>query len=96
MSQNGHSSNSHNGHIDLETRAELERLARSRPRSGRGQAAKLGALRTLERLQRKQGPVNAPPVPDGWHPLPGSAWEELDRRDSPELRQAWWERLYFL
>lgn len=84
-----------NGGVDAETRAELERLARSRPKSGRGQLAKLGALRALERLQRERGPVAAPAVPDGWHPMPGSEWERLDGGDSPECRQRWWEALYW-
>ena len=35
---------------DPETVAELRRLARSRPRSGREAVAKASALRTLERL----------------------------------------------
>jgi hypothetical protein len=41
-----------NGGSDLDpaTVAELRRLARSRPRSGREAVAKASALRTLERL----------------------------------------------
>ena len=38
--------------LDRVTLAELRRLARSRPRSGRGQVAKASAIRTLERLAR--------------------------------------------
>jgi len=38
--------------LDPVTLAELRRLARSRPRSGRGQVAKASAIRTLERLAR--------------------------------------------
>jgi hypothetical protein len=38
--------------LDPVTLAELRRLARSRPRSGRGQVAKASAIRTLERLGR--------------------------------------------
>jgi hypothetical protein len=42
------------GDLDLEAVAELRRLARSRPRSGREAVAKASALRTLERLGRGQ------------------------------------------
>jgi len=38
------------GELDSEAVAELRRLARSRPRSGRDAVAKASALRTLERL----------------------------------------------
>ena len=41
--------------LDPETLAELRRLARSRPRSGREAVAKASALRTLERLRRGEG-----------------------------------------
>ena len=43
------------GYFDPETLAELQRLARSRPRSGRQAAAKASAIRTLERLERSRG-----------------------------------------
>ena|SRR5829696_10422350 len=42
--------------LDAETLAELHRLARSRPTSGRARIAKLGAIRTLERLGRRAKP----------------------------------------
>lgn len=42
------------GYIDPDTLAELQRLARSRPRSGRQSAAKASAIRTLERLERSR------------------------------------------
>jgi hypothetical protein len=38
--------------LDPEAIAELRRLARSRPRSGREAVAKASALRTLEQLRR--------------------------------------------
>jgi hypothetical protein len=82
-------------HIDPDTLAELHRLARSRPRSGRGQTAKLGAIRTLERLGREG--KSTLPMPDGWHPMPGSEWEELDREfleRHPEARERWWGNLH--
>ena len=65
------------GGRDPETVAELRRLARSRPRSGREAAAKASALRTLERLRREKQRV--PPMPDGWYPHePGDPFYELD------------------
>jgi len=82
-------------HVDPDTLAELHRLARSRPRSGRGQTAKLGAIRTLERLGR-EGKTTLP-MPDGWHPQPGTEWEELDRvhfERHPEARERWWRNLH--
>jgi len=41
-----------NGDLDPATVAELRRLARSRPGSGREAVAKASAIRTLERLSR--------------------------------------------
>jgi hypothetical protein len=83
-----------NGEIDPVTFAELQRLARSRPRSGRQAVAKASAIRTLERLARKGGRVSFPPCPEGWHPQAGTEWEELDRvylEEHPEIRQRMWE-----
>jgi hypothetical protein len=77
--------------LDAETLAELYRLARSDPESGREAVAKASALRTLERLKR--GRKVPPPMPEGWHPNPGTLWEKLDASDSPEDRQFWWEKL---
>jgi hypothetical protein len=74
--------------VDAGALVELHRLARSRPRSGRGQTAKLGAIRTLERLGREG--KSTVPMPEGWHPRSGSAWEELDACDSLELRERWY------
>ena len=74
--------------------AELHRLARSRPSSGRGQLAKLGAIRALERLSRGHGSV--PPMPDGWHPGP-CEFEDLDRvylDEHPAVRGEWYARLH--
>ena len=84
-----------NRDVDPGALAELHRLARSRPRSGRGQTAKLGAIRTLERLGRAGKPTL--PMPAGWHPMPGSEWEELDRvflNEHPEVRERWWRQLH--
>jgi hypothetical protein len=51
------------GYIDAATLAELQRLARSRPRSGRQSAAKASAIRTLERLERsRRGPISNDPA----------------------------------
>ena len=73
-----------NGKIDPATLGELERLAHSRPRSGREAQAKASAIRTLERLARR-GRVAPPPCPPDWHPHPGTAWEELDRLDLADI-----------
>jgi catechol 2,3-dioxygenase-like lactoylglutathione lyase family enzyme len=72
-------SQSENGLIDAATLGELERLARSRPRSGRQAAEKASALRTLERIARDGRRRRLPPCPPDWHPMPGTAREELDR-----------------
>jgi hypothetical protein len=83
------------GAIDAETLAERQRLARSRPRSGRASVAKASAIRTLERLARGGTRVASLPCPSGWHPSPGSAWEELDHvylAEHPEVRQRMWEQ----
>ena len=63
--------------LDPESLAELRRLSRSRPRSGREAVAKASALRTLERLNR--GRRQVPPMPEGWYPHePGDRFYELD------------------
>ena len=63
--------------LDPEALAELRRLARSRPRSGREAVAKASALRTLERLTR--GRRQVPPMPEGWYRHePGDPFYELD------------------
>ena len=83
--------------IDAATLAELERLARSRPRSGRQAAAKASAIRTLERLARASQRVAPLPCPPDWHPDPGTAWEQLDRQylaEHPEARERWWRNLH--
>jgi hypothetical protein len=82
-----------NGFIDPATFAELQRLAQSRPRSGRQAAAKASALRTLERLNRR-GRVALPPCPPAWYPPDQAAFAELDRvhlEEHPEVRQRMWE-----
>jgi hypothetical protein len=86
-----------NGDIDSATLEELQRLARSRPRSGRQAAAKASALRTLERLARGGRRPALPPCPAGWHPQAGTEWEELDRvylEEHPEVRQRMWEQCH--
>jgi hypothetical protein len=86
-----------NGGIDAETLAELQRLARSHPRSGRQASAKASAIRTLERMARGNGRVAVLPCPPDWHPMPGTAWEELDRHhlaEHPEVREQWWRNLH--
>ena len=79
------------GEIDPLTFEQLERLARSQPRSVREAQAKAWAIRTLERLARDGRRRRVPRCRADWHPLPGTAWEELDRGDDPETRQRWWE-----
>jgi hypothetical protein len=86
---------SRNRFIDPATLGELESLARSRPQSGRQAAAKASAWRTLERLARHGRRAELPPCPPDWHPMPGTAWEELDRaqlEEHPEVRQRMWEQ----
>ena len=82
------------GEIDPVTLEQLERLARSHPKSGREAQAKASAIRTLERLAR-DGPRPAfPPCPPGWYPPNQAAFEELDRahlEEHPEIRQRMWE-----
>ena len=82
------------GKIDPITLEQLERLARSRPRSGRQAQAQASALRTLERLNRR-GRVALPPCPPDWYPPDQAEFEELDRVDleeHPEVRQRMWEQ----
>jgi hypothetical protein len=82
------------GEIDPVTLEQLERLARSNPRSGREAQAKASAIRTLERLARDGRRPGVPPCPEGWYPPNQAAFEELDRADleeHPEIRQRMWE-----
>jgi hypothetical protein len=84
-----------NGAIDPDMLVELQRLARSHPRSGRQASAKASAIRTLERLARETGRVALLPCPPDWHPGPPE-FEELDRGDlaeHPEVRERWWPNL---
>lgn len=60
--------NNGNGELGPETVAELHRLARSRPRSGREAVAKASAIRTLERLSRERRRQEVPPMPEGFYP----------------------------
>jgi hypothetical protein len=81
------------GEIDPVTLEQLERLARSRPKSGREAQAKASALRTLERLNRR-GRADVPALSAGWYPPDQAAFEELDRgflEEHPEVRQRMWE-----
>jgi hypothetical protein len=55
-----------NGEIDPVTLEQLERLARSHPRSGREAQAKASALRTLEAA------VSAGLASDAWHSVGGA------------------------
>jgi hypothetical protein len=82
-----------NGDLDPQAVAELRRLARSRPRSGREAVAKASALRTLERLNR--GKRQVPPMPEGWYPHePDHPFYELDwvfLHEHPEILRRHWE-----
>ena len=72
-------SDSSNGDLDPQSIAEMRRLARSRPTSGRAAAAKASAIRTLERLGRERRRQEVPPMPEGWYPHePGDPFYELD------------------
>jgi hypothetical protein len=86
----------HNVEIDPVTLEQLQRLARSHPRSGRESVAEASAIRTLERLARDGRRTGLPPCPLGWYPpdLAKAGFEELDRvhlEEHPEVRQRWWE-----
>ena len=87
-----------NGDVDAEMVAELRRLARSRPTSGRGAIAKAGAIRTLERLRRDLHRRPVPPKPDGWYPHePGDPFYELDwmfLHEHPDILQRHWEQAW--
>lgn len=95
MTPSDDNGNGHNGNGDRELTPEalegLHRLARSRSKSGRGRLAKLGAIRTLERLSREHR--STLPMPAGWHPGP-SEFEALDVSDSAERRENWWQALH--
>jgi hypothetical protein len=84
-----------NGDLDPQTLAELRRLARSPPTSGRAAAAKASAIRTLERLSRDRRRQEAPPMPEGWYPHElGDPFYELDRvflHEHPEILRRHWE-----
>jgi hypothetical protein len=84
-----------NGELDPEALAELRRLARSRPRSGRQSVAKASAIRTLERLARERRRQSMPPMPEGWFPHEaGDPFYELDweyLHQHPEVLQRHWE-----
>ena len=84
--------------LDAETLAELRRLARSRPRSGRQSAAKASAIRTLERLARERRRQPMPPMPEGWYPhVPADPFYELDwecLQEYPEILRRHWERAW--
>jgi hypothetical protein len=82
------------GEIDPVTLGELQRLTRSRPRSGRESVAKASAIRTLERLNCR-GRMTLPPCPPDWYPPNQAQFEELDRahlEEHPEVRQRMWEQ----
>jgi hypothetical protein len=80
---------------DPETVAELRRLARSTPTSGRAALAKASALRTLERLSRERRKQVVPPMPAGWYPHePGDPFYELDwefLHEHPRILRRHWE-----
>jgi hypothetical protein len=86
-------SDSGNGELDSQAVAELRRLARSRPTSGRAAAAKASQIRTLERLNREKRRV--PPMPEGWYPhQPGDPFYELDwvfLHEHPHILERHWE-----
>ena len=83
------------GDLDPEAVAELQRLARSRPRSGREAVAKATAIRTLERLSRERRRQPIPPMPEGWYPhQPDHPFYELDwvfLHEHPHILERHWE-----
>ena len=85
-------------YVDPDMLAELQRLARSRPRSGRQSAAKASAIRTLERLERGRRRGDVPPMPEDWYPHePGDPFYELDwvfLHEHPEILRRHWERMW--
>jgi hypothetical protein len=87
-----------NGSLDPETVAELQRLAHSRPKSGRGATAKASAIRTLERLSRARRRQERPPMPPDWYPhSPDSPWYELDwtfLHKHPHILERHWEEAW--
>jgi hypothetical protein len=90
-------------------REELERVAESEPRSGRGAVAKVTALRTLERLNRPSDEAMVDPQierlfdetrdpnetvrEDDWHPSPDPDVRELDAWDTLAARRRWYRNL---
>jgi hypothetical protein len=78
--------------------AELRRLARSHPRSGREAVAKASAIRTLERLSRERRRQEVPPMPEGWYPHePGHPFYELDwvfLHRHPHILERHWRRAW--
>jgi hypothetical protein len=82
------------GKIDPSTLEQLQRLARSRPRTGREAQAKASAIRTLERLARDGRRPELAACPPDWYPPNQAEFEELDRahlEEHPEVRQRMWE-----
>jgi hypothetical protein len=74
--------------MDSKTRAELEKVALGDADSGRGQLAKVTALRTLTKLDADAG-VSWPVDDDGrFNPMPREWWP-LDACESDEQREAW-------
>jgi hypothetical protein len=64
------------GVMDAATYEELQRLARSSPRSGREAQAKASAIRTLERMSR-QGRTLLPSCPPDCYPPDQIDWDRL-------------------
>jgi hypothetical protein len=87
-----------NGELGPDAVAELQRLARSRPSSGREAVAKASAIRTLERLSRDRRRQEVPPMPKGWYPHePGDPFYELDwvfLHEHPHILERHWERMW--
>jgi hypothetical protein len=87
-----------NRELGLEEVAELQRLARSRPRSGREAVAKASAIRTLERLSRERRRQEVQPKPEGFYPHePGDPFYELDwefLHAHPHILERHWERAW--
>ena len=74
--------------MNAETRAELEKVALSDANSGRGQLAKVTALRTLTKLDADAG--GSWPVDDHgrFNPM-AQEWWPLDACDTDEQRERW-------
>jgi hypothetical protein len=79
--------------LDSAVLAELRRLARSRPTSGREAMAQVAAIPDLGATGGRRKRREIPPMPPGWHPGPPE-FERLDACDDEATRERLWANLY--